>query len=219
MSPCTFLLPVISGVSSSHLQGQTELPHQWAHLAEGCAGRQIGSMMWRSAVCIVARHRSHKCITSRCAADAGSYRHKGGACQFEGKKRAKHVDIDSVGSLPECRRDCDGPAGVFGVGGDGVGCLRGGGDAGFERTGDSGDGGGVSGAVFRTGPPGGAPCSAALRPKLSRAHELPGVPRAPGGVRWNARSAEDFLAVRSVVMSGLRERFTANRYAFQVPSN
>jgi hypothetical protein len=39
------------------------------------------------------------------------------------------------------------------------------------------------------------------------------------GCRWNARSAEELLAVRSVVMSGQWERFTANRYAFQVPSN
>jgi hypothetical protein len=39
------------------------------------------------------------------------------------------------------------------------------------------------------------------------------------GCRWNARSAEELLAVRSVVMSGQWERFTASRYAFQVPSN
>jgi hypothetical protein len=39
------------------------------------------------------------------------------------------------------------------------------------------------------------------------------------GCRWNARSAEALLSVRSVVMSGQWERFTASRYAFQVPSN
>jgi hypothetical protein len=39
------------------------------------------------------------------------------------------------------------------------------------------------------------------------------------GCRWNARSAEALLAVRSVVMSGQWERFTASRYALRVPSN
>jgi hypothetical protein len=36
------------------------------------------------------------------------------------------------------------------------------------------------------------------------------------GCRWNARSAEALLAVRSVVMSGQWGRFTVSRYAFLI---